>query len=213
MKRQLPEMPPGIAALDVDARGWPVPWFVSWTLEACGPDFRVVTRDKVVTALRFRLCWCCGRKIGAESVFVVGPMCGVNRISSEPPSCGECAAWAVTACPFLLNPNMRRMSSQDGDREVGVMVKRNPGVTLLWETRDWEPFQVDGGGILIDLGDPTNVAWIREGRNATRAEVDDSIAGGIGQLRELAAEDGPEALAELARRERELDRLKPGAVT
>ena len=212
MKRQLPEMPPGIAALDVDDRGWPVPWFVSWTLGARGPDFRVVTRDKVVTALRFRLCWCCGQKLGTEVVFVVGPMCGVNRISSEPPSCHDCAGWAVRACPFLLNPNMRRMPSEDGDREVGVMVKRNPGVNLLWETGQWEAFRVEGG-VLIDPGDPLNVAWIREGRNATRAEVDDSIAGGIGQLRELAAEDGPEALAELARRERELDRLKPGAVT
>lgn len=211
MKRELPEMPPGIAALDVDERGWPVPWFVSWTLRRRGPDFRVVTRDKVVTALRFRLCWCCGQKLGPSGVFVVGPMCGVNRISSEPPSCHDCAGWAVQACPFLLNPNMRRMPSEAGDREVGVMVKRNPGVSLLWESAAWEPFDAGGGGILIDIGDPLNVAWMREGRNATREEVDTSIAGGIGQLRQMALEEGREAIAELGRRERALDLLKPEA--
>ena len=89
------------------------------------------------------------------------------------------------------------------------MVKRNPGVTLLWEAREWEPFRVDGG-VLIDIGDPLNVDWIREGRNATRLEVDESIAGGISALWEMAAEEGPEAVAELRRREQELEPLKPG---
>lgn len=208
MKRQLPEMPPGIAALSVDDRGWPVPWFVSWRIDRRGPDFRAVEAGKVATALNMRICWCCGQRLGETAVFLVGPMCGINRISSEPPSCHDCAGWAVQACPFLLNPHMRRMPSEDGDREVGVMVKRNPGVTLLWEAREWSPFRVDGG-VLIDLGDPLNVAWIREGRNATRAEVEESIAGGVGQLREMAAEEGAEAVAELRRREQELDALKP----
>lgn len=208
MKRQLPEMPPGIAALSVDDRGWPVPWFVSWRLDRRGPDFRAVEAGKVATALNHRICWCCGQSLGETAVFLVGPMCGINRISSEPPSCHDCAGWAVQACPFLLNPNMRRMPSEDGDREVGVMVKRNPGVTLLWEAREWDPFRVDGG-VLIDLGDPLNVAWIREGRNATRAEVEESIAGGVGQLREMAAGEGAQAIAELRRREQELDALKP----
>lgn len=205
MRRELPEMPPGIAALDVDERGWPVPWFVSWMLDRRGPDFRAVEAGKVATAINYRLCWCCGQRLGDTAVFVVGPMCGVNRVSSEPPSCHDCAGWAVRACPFLLNPNMRRMPSEAGDREVGVMVKRNPGVTLLWETAEWSPFRVEGG-VLIDLGDPLNVAWMREGRNATRAEVDDSIAGGIGQLRQLALEDGADAVRELGRRERALGR-------
>jgi hypothetical protein len=33
--------------------------------------------------------------------FVVGPMCGINRNSAEPPSHKECAQWSARNCPFL----------------------------------------------------------------------------------------------------------------
>jgi len=212
MKQQLPEMPPGIAALCVDDRGWPVPWFVSWRIDRRGPDFRAVDAGKVGTALRMRICWCCGQKLGETAVFLVGPMCGINRISSEPPSCHDCAGWAVRACPFLLNPNMRRMPSEAGDQEVGVMLKHNPGVTLLWQSESWEPFRVDGG-VLIDIGDPISAVWAKEGRAATREEVDASIAGGIGALRAMAREEGTGAAIELAERELAFSFLLPEVET
>src|SRR5690242_16765548 len=80
-------------------RGYPVPWFVA---DVDGvPDFRIVDARKFKPALEQRLCWLCGKPLGAYLAFPIGPMCAVNRVNSEPPSHRECAQWALQACPFL----------------------------------------------------------------------------------------------------------------
>src|SRR5690606_32990139 len=100
--------PEQIQALPVDERGYPVPWFVAkvngrW-------DFRVMADGKIGRATRNGVCWICGRPglTGREAVFVIGPMCVVNRVSAEPPAHRECAEYAAQACPFLSQPRMRR---------------------------------------------------------------------------------------------------------
>jgi len=92
------------------------------------------------------------------------------------------------------------------------MLKHNPGVTLLWQSESWEPFRVDGG-VLIDIGDPISAVWAKEGRAATREEVDASIAGGIGALRAMAREEGTGAAIELAERELAFSFLLPEVET
>lgn len=184
--------PQRIAALPIDPqRGVPVPWFVAWIDGK--PDFRVIGTDRLATAIRFNRCWICGEERGRFGSFVIGPMCAVNRTSAEPPSHRDCAIYAAITCPFLTRPSMRR---REAGMPVGTCpaagtgIKRNPGVALVWTTRDWKWFEV-GNGVLCQLGDPTETLWYAEGRSATRAEVDESIETGLPLLREECDREEP----------------------
>src|SRR5258708_1131539 len=100
------EVPSRIAVLPKDQRGYHVPWFVAWIDGV--PDFRVIGGGKLPHAVREKLCWVCGQPLGGFMAFMIGPMCAVNRISSEPPSHRECAVYSARVCPFLSNPEMKR---------------------------------------------------------------------------------------------------------
>lgn len=197
-------MPPRVAALPRDHTGRPVPWFVAWLEGPQGlyPEFRVIGPGKIGKALVDHLCWVCGTRITLPvATFVIGPMCAVNRVTAEPPCHRLCAVYAAQACPFLANPRMRRRENNlpAGTKDpAGVMIRGNPGVTLLWTTERFDVwFPEPGGSPLISLGDPLQTEWFCEGRAATRAEVTGSIGSGLPALREAAAQDGPKAVAQL----------------
>lgn len=202
-------MPPNVARLPMDPkRHHPVPWFVAWVNGE--PDYRVA--DKYAEALRFSLCWICGQPMGRYRTFVIGPMCMINRNTVEPPAHLPCAVWSAQVCPFLARPHARRRPNNLPDGAAnpgGLSIPRNPGVVLLWTTRQWQTHSDGAGGILIRLGDPTGVQWWAEGRGATRAEVDESIAGGLPILRDMAEQEGPDAVAELAALVRASERYLP----
>src|SRR5438132_506337 len=82
-----------ISQLPIDDAGRPVPWFVAWVDGK--PEFRVVGPGKREEAYAKRKCWVCGQQLGSYLVFVIGPMCALNRISSEPPSHKDCAIFAA----------------------------------------------------------------------------------------------------------------------
>ncbi|WP_249158271.1 hypothetical protein [Bradyrhizobium jicamae] len=192
------EMPERMHNLPIDDRGFPVPYFVAW-LDG-RPEFRAFDGEKMAICVRHKRCWLCGQPLGKYQVFVIGSMCAVNRISAEPPSHRECALYAVSACPFLTQPKMRRNEVDmplESTQPAGLMLKRNPGVTLLWTTLKYFPFKA-GKGVLFNVGDPKRVEWFCEGRPATRADVLASIDSGYPLLREQAERDGPDALVELA---------------
>jgi hypothetical protein len=213
LRPELPTpIPTRILELPVN-RGYPVPWFVSWTVPgpdgsqrsvAPGtgePDFRVVFPGAVPAAMKHRLCWICGGHMpyGASDTFVIGPMCAVNRTSAEPPSHLECADWSARACPFLSRPHMVRREAGLPENRVepsGMMLSRNPGVALVWTSKfgTWRIKRDPNGGVLFDLGEPLKVAWYAEGRPATRDEIMESIESGLPALLEVARqEEGAEA--------------------
>jgi hypothetical protein len=133
--------------------------------------------------------------------FVIGPMCSINRVSSEPPSHRDCAIYSAEHCPFLTIPKMHRRENAlpEGNMDpAGVMIRRNPGVTMVWITRSYR-VEVDGPGVLFRIGDPVEVLWYAEGRTATRAEVEASVESGLPTLADMAAAEGPKATAELER--------------
>jgi hypothetical protein len=134
-------------------------------------------------------------------VFVIGPMCAVNRVSAEPPSHRSCALYAVQACPFLTQPRAKRNEKDMPEHlePAGLMLKRNPGVTLLWTTQRYTLFKDGRGGALFNVGDPEQVEFYAEGRAATHDEIMASINSGLPILQEMAERDGPEAVAELAK--------------
>lgn len=193
------QMPPGVARLPRDKHGRPIPWFVRVDKQGV-PDFRLIRDRGITDAYNDRRCWVCGERRGAYVAFVIGPMCAINRITSEPPSHRPCAEYSAQACPFLATPTMRRRTQDlPEDRNIaGVHVDRNPGAALVWVTRSFRPKFVPNG-VLFEIGDPTHVGWYAHGREATSGEVWQSIEGGLPFLRAAAELDGPRGLAELER--------------
>ena len=205
-------LPRRMRQLPVDRRGYPVPWFVA---KVDGEyDFRVVDTPKVARAVKYHLCWLCGQTLGRNIAFVIGPMCAVNRVSSEPPSHRECAEYAVAACPFLTKPRMRRNEKDLPENRVeaaGEPQTRNPGTMALWMTRSYQPFRAHAGndGVLFRVGPWEQVQWWREGRHATRAEALAALEEGYELLKVTAAEEGDEALGALERMTLEAMRTLP----
>lgn len=206
-------LPRRMQKLPVDERGYPVPWFVAYVDGK--PEFRAMDAEKFRRALRDKLCWVCGETRGVYAVFVVGPMCGVNRVSSEPPSHLDCARWSAENCPFLSDPHMVRREDETVNNvklveaAAGHAICRNPGVALLWVTRSFEILPDGAGKFLLMMGEPESVEWWREGRAATRAEVEAAVESGLPILEAMAAKDRPEALAALAKSRARLEPWLP----
>jgi hypothetical protein len=196
------DIPGRIRKLRVDERGYPVPKFVAWVKGK--PDFRVADTAFMARAVRHRLCWLCGEQLGRHMAFVIGPMCAVNRTTSEPPSHLECARFAVKACPFMTQPKRGRDNNDlpKHDDPGGVMIERNPGVSCIWVSYGYKTFAANGG-TLFEIGQPTHTEWWTRGREATREEVLASIEAGAPALYEIAATQGADDIAAL---QQQLDR-------
>ena len=195
-------MPARIRAFPISDRfKMPVPWFVSWIDGK--PEFRAADGEKLRQAVRFKCCWVCGEQLGRNMTFVVGPMCGINRTSAEPPSHYECAKWSAQNCPFLVNRDRKRREDEEINSDAlvknapGFAITRNPGVCLLWTTRTYGMFSDGRGGVLFKLGEPESIECFAAGRIATLAELDASIESGLPILRDAAASDGPDGTAAL----------------
>jgi len=195
-------IPAGVLALPVDPdRHVPVPWFVAWVKGK--PDFRLADDRRLDAALARELCWVCGHPMGRFRAFNIGPMCAVNRISAEPPSHRGCAVFSALRCPFLANPRaVRRTTGLSAEvrstmhEPPGIMLRRNPGVALVWVTKRYQ-VERHPGGVLVHLGDPTEALWFAQGRPATRAEVLCAIASGYPALLDLAEAESPAAVVAL----------------
>jgi hypothetical protein len=183
-----------MANLKISDEGYPVPWFVSWIHGK--PDFRAVDTEKLIIAMRHKKCFLCGKNLGVHMTFVIGPMCAVNRTSAEPPAHHSCALYSVQACPFLTQPRMRRNEKDmpiDATNPAGEMIKRNPGVSLLWTTKTYMTTKLSNG-ILFKIGEPEKLEFWAEGKHATKKQVMDSVESGLPILQKMAIEEGPRAM-------------------
>ena len=204
LRKGLPKLPATMRQRPIDARGYPVPFFVAWPDGQ--PDHRIAEPIKLMRCVRDGLCWICGQPLRSPAVAVIGPMCGVNHVSSEPPSHETCARFAVTACPFLSRPLAHRREAGLAETPLSEptgMLKHNPGVSLLWWTDRVEAFSPVGAGrsqrtgarrVLFDIGTPLRVEWWTEGRRATREEAERAIAIGLPKLEALAQSDEDRAM-------------------
>ena len=191
MRPNLTPLPARMRHLPLDERGYPVPWFVAWIDGA--PEFRASDPRKFVAAIREKRCWVCGGTMGVHKTFVIGPMCGVNRSTAEPPCHYHCAIWSAINCPFLSNAKMVRNEKglDDYKNPGGIMIKRNPGVVLLWTTRSFNLRNVDNG-VLIEIGEPSAILFFKDGRRATREEVGHAVASGLPLLQDMASQEDRE---------------------
>jgi hypothetical protein len=200
LRAGLPSLPPKMAHLPIDARGFPVPYFVAKVNGV--PDHRIAEPDALQSCVERNLCWLCGTPLGRYKAFCIGPMCTITRTISEPPQHLECSLYAATACPFLTRPHAKRRDAgmpENTRPPSGMFLRRNPGAVCVWVTKSHRPFRY-GDGLLFDLGQPVAMYWYAEGRQATREEVNDSIVSGLAALRAEAERDGPAAVVELAKR-------------
>ncbi|TCK36682.1 hypothetical protein B0G84_5695 [Paraburkholderia sp. BL8N3] len=191
-------IPERIKQLPVNDKGYPVPYFVAWIDGK--PDFRVVEPNRIRDAVRFNRCWICGQTLGSYRAFVLGPMCVITRVSAEPPSHAECAQFAVSVCPFLVQPKAVRRDANlpEVSAPAGVMLTRNPGAAVVWVTKRYKLARVDNG-LLFRLGDPEAFEWYTLGRPASRSEALDAVNSGLPALQEIAQAQGPSAMVELRR--------------
>lgn len=205
--RNIP-LPPRLARRPVSERGFPVPWFCSFRDGKW--DFVNLDPRKIGIAYNQQLCWLCGEKLGQYKAFCIGPMCSINRVTSEPAQHLECSRYAVAACPFLARPNAKRNDAATvaPGNIVGIHLAHNPGACLIWVTKSYRPMRVDDG-VLFQLGDPVELSWWAEGRKATRAEIDAAMAKGLPHLRRVAAMDGSEAMHELEQQITHAEKLLP----
>lgn len=178
---------------DPSRGGIPVPWFVDWVDGK--PEFRAADPRKWRQAVAQRLCWVCGQTLATTKCFVAGPMCAVSRTTAEPPGHPECSRWSAINCPFLSNPHQVRRedalinNQRIRDTSPGLAITRNPGVAMLWFTRSYELFPDQNNRALITMGNPIAVEWWCRGREATRAEVQESIDSGKPALVAMAQQD------------------------
>jgi len=202
-------IPVRLARRPRDHRGFIVPYFVAWLTEsgeladesAGTPDFRVIDHRRMTRCVNEGRCWTCGDKLGVHLAFVLGPMCTINKIISEPPSHKECAEYSLKVCPFLSRPRMRRNTKElpDHKHSAGLPQERNPGMCALWITRSYQPFRPHVGqdGVLFRVGPYEQVIWWKEGRPANRAEALAALEDGYELLKLDAAQEGDDAVGAL----------------
>jgi len=191
--------------------GWPVPWFVA-QLPDGKYEFRAADSLKYERALREQRCWVCGGRLGVFLVFVIGPMCAITGVTGEPACHLECARWSAKNCPFLSRPWMRRREDNMPEGYVdgpGDLIKRNPGVTMLWVTYNFSLEPDNKGKDLILLGDPEAVEFYVEGRIATRAEIVESVNSGLPYVLPDVEKGGPKSLQAFQQRVQMLEGLYP----
>jgi hypothetical protein len=183
IREGLPTLPDRMRGLAIDARGYPVPWFVKFFDGK--PDFRVADAAKFRKAITLGLCWICGEPLGVRRTFVLGPMCTVNRITSEPATHINCATFAAVVCPFLILPQAKRRENNlpSGIKEPpGDHHPRNPGAVCLWTAKEYKVIPMAGGGRLIKIGEPLQTLWYAEGKFATRVQAERALKAGIAIL-------------------------------
>lgn len=199
--REFKNMPDRICKLPISKRGFPIPYFAAMVNGE--RDFRIVCPTKMKKAIKLKKCWVCGERLGKYKAFVIGPMCGINRTISDPPSHPECATFSALNCPFLSSPMAQRNARNLPDHiseAAGIGLKRNPKACAVWVTKSYEIFRPHKGnsGILFSIGNPEKVDWYSGGRPATYEEVCESIETGLPSLIEMAKDEGPEAEQALA---------------
>lgn len=193
IRNNLPALPATMSHLQIDERGYPVPWFVKWYDGK--PDFRIVDSEKFIRAVRDELCFVCGGKLGKFRAFVGGPMAILQMVSAEPPTHHSCAEFAVKACPFLLLPRSKRRRSnmpEDTHSNVGetedVFVEENPGISGVWTC---VRYRVSPSGRTFHFADCARLQFFTEGREATQIEIENALHSARDRIEQIHKLESP----------------------
>lgn len=134
-------MPPTIARLPRDARGFPVPAHVwrppEW--KSGEPlDLRVMNTDHHLRMANARKCAVCEYTLFNKVWFIGGPMCLANRIFGDGGLHRECAEYSLQVCPLLAREgaqyNDRPSTATDHDPNA---LRTRPPYQVLVQTRGY----------------------------------------------------------------------------
>jgi hypothetical protein len=142
-------MPERLRRLPVTEQGFPKLFF------APVKDGKVILRsvdvDKFYRCIGERLCWLCGEPLDRLMTFVVSVTNAYTRVTYEPPCHYECAVYAMRACPFITNPEMRYRTA----------AWEHPGPYALYTTSYYTvgPARSSWPAALITMGIPERIDW------------------------------------------------------
>lgn len=148
----LSDVPTSILRLPKDEHGRPVPWYAKWYGNK--PSSLAMGEGKFNRAVAGRRCFLCGERLGVRVLcWVVTPLGVTQRQSEYPPSHPDCVAHVLRG---------------------GFMGITLVGVMASYTARTFEVVSLSEGGSpkrAINLGEPVNVDWWKDGRAATPEEV------------------------------------------
>lgn len=146
--RHIP-MPERMRRLPLTEHGFPALFFAP--VKDDQAVIRSVDLAKFRRCIEQRLCWLCGEPLDQLMTFVVPATNAYTKVTFEPPCHHECAVYAMRACPFITNPNMRYRSSD----------WQHPGPYALYTTSYYTvgPIRSTWPAALITMGIPEHIEW------------------------------------------------------
>jgi hypothetical protein len=158
--------PPGIAALPVDFRGYPI-FFSVWDEgrpeDGSRHDFRVLNVAQHLRCATERLCAICGEPLDKMLYFVGGPMCLQNRIFGDGPMHEDCARYSMKVCPHLSQPDFgyheRPGDSALLDRTDPNVIHTKPVMIVLYKCADYRLISGGRGKPLYVVQPAFAVEW------------------------------------------------------
>lgn len=168
------EMPPAIARLPKDARGYPVPYSALYVNGK--PDFTQVDPSRWVRLFKIKGCGVCGSPITGRLFFVGGPMCATNRLFFDHPMHEDCAVYALRVCPFLALPKMAYRKREDEGVEVLASVSdRKPEIFMMGKARAYD-VTMNGSEPLLYAAPWESLRWWRAGVEIAEEEAKQWLA-------------------------------------
>lgn len=150
-------MPPAVAALPRDERGYPIPFFTAYV--AGRPDLRVSDPHKATRCDQHNLCWVCGTTLGLEVAFIGGPLSMQNRQWADGPMHEACARYSAAVCPFL-NGTQKRRNDANMPKTIapeGFVMEKPPAFAIVF-ARKWSR---DARTKIWTASRVTKVVWVQ----------------------------------------------------
>ena len=149
------ELPPRIAALERDTRGYPVPYIVLRDREGT-PIFTANDVIRVFQAIKEGLCHICGQELDDYPWFVGGPgsayLNGPVAVYADGPMHHECMEFALKVCPHLLGRMTKSVSpiyaeklhAQGIQTFDNTMLPGTPEVFVALQAFEFKPSRAGG---------------------------------------------------------------------
>lgn len=152
--------PPAVAALDKDARGYPIPEFATLYTDGSS-DFKLIDNDKWFRCIQRKRCAICGGKIGGLFAFVGGPLSTKNRTYTDAPMHKDCAEYALRACPFLAAPKFGYDKKLQGYSELDPTRPDRYGLGI---TSGYEVIRLGNSGVALKAAPFVSLTWWERGQ-------------------------------------------------
>jgi hypothetical protein len=154
-------MPPAVAALPRDPRGYPI--LFSIQQDNGTHNFLAMEPQRVIECAEQHRCGVCGLPLAPPLTFIGGPLSLANRIYSEPPMHRDCFDYAYAVCPYLVNPQYRRVMARH-DRPTNLQpdptgTRLEAGrMAVVTTARYW--FHREHGVLLFRIFPAMAVEWL-----------------------------------------------------